>query len=88
MDKVEAVDRLREAVAQINEIAGLVGETERCLEAIWRIRWVQQDLRCVYDGLLEGHLMHCLDAVLQEDRSETMADHIRDVFGCMHRSGW
>lgn len=88
MDSIEAIGRLRDAAFQIDEIVCLVEATDQCMEVIQRIRLVQNGLRQVHDGLLKGHLIHCLDAVLQEDRSETVLDGIRDVFCCMNKSRW
>lgn len=80
----EQLKRLARVRGQIDGIGRMIGEDRYCVDVLVQLRAVHAALRKVEEGVLRGHVEHCVAGALKagdDDESREKLDELFRVLG-------
>jgi len=86
-DRQDQLKRLARIRGQIDGIARMIEQDRYCVDVLVQVRAVHAALRKVEEGVLRGHVEHCVAGALKSDDPQAGREKIDELFEVLGRYG-
>ncbi|RYZ97439.1 MAG: metal-sensitive transcriptional regulator [Proteobacteria bacterium] len=78
-DNLEELPRLQRTIGQLDGVKRMIEERRHCYEVIYQLRAIQSALKALEGKILENHVDHLLDEVINHSQSARFKEKRDDL---------